>query len=84
MVEKMTFNEAGDDIDNILKSYNLMHQEDEDGGSYNLSDALTPPGEDTVKLGLEEIGEMTVEILHYLVSKNLIQKHLQLSEQRNN
>ena len=52
MAERMTYNEAGDDIDEILKGHNLRKQVDEEfEGGYNLVDALTPPNEDSVKLG---------------------------------
>lgn len=52
----------GDAIVALLRNHQLMHTHGEDGHGYPLVDAMTPPGEKSIVLGLEEIEFLAGEI----------------------
>ena len=55
-------NALGDKIAALLKSYRLAHTEDDEGYGYPLVDAVTPPDQGMITLGIEELENLASEI----------------------
>lgn len=55
-------NALGDKIAALLKSYRLVHTHDDEGCGYPLVDAVTPPEQGTITLGIEELENIAGEI----------------------
>ena len=55
-------NNLGDAIAALLLSHRLTHTLGDDDSGYPLVDALTPPGEDAITLGIEEIELLAGEL----------------------
>lgn len=55
-------NALGDKIAELLRGYRLALTEDDDGNGYPLVDAVTPPNEGTITLGIEELENLAGEI----------------------
>ena len=52
----------GDKIAELLRGYRLAWTEDGDGNGYPLVDAVTPPDQGTITLGVEELENLAGEI----------------------
>lgn len=50
-------------MEQLLNDYNLQHTADDDGNALGLADALTPPQEDSITLGKQEIALLADYIL---------------------
>ena len=55
-------NKLGDAITELLRSHRLMHTLGDDDSGLPLVDALTPPGDTSITLGIEEIELMAGEL----------------------
>lgn len=61
-------NKLGDSIVELLRSYRLTHTVGDDSSGFPLVDALTPPGEKSIKLGIEEIELLAGELAWLVIS----------------
>lgn len=55
-------NVLGDKIAAFLRGYRLSHTEDDEGYGYPLVDAVTPPDQGSITLGIEELENLAGEI----------------------
>lgn len=55
-------NALGDKISALLRGYRLAWTVDGDGDGYPLVDAVTPPDQATITLGIEELENLAGEI----------------------
>lgn len=60
-------NALGDKIAALLKNYRLAHTEEDEGYGYQLVDAVTPPDQDTITLGIEELENLAGEIVWLVI-----------------
>lgn len=55
-------NALGDKIAALLRGYRLAWTEDDEGNGYPLVDAVTPPNQSAITLGIEELENLAGEI----------------------
>ena len=74
-------NALGDKIAALLKSYRLAHTEDDEGYGYPLVDAVTPPDQGMITLGIEELENLASEIAWLVIPAETPNVELRGAEQ---
>jgi len=57
----------GDKIEYLLRHYRLAYTVDDEGEGYPLVDAVTPPDQGTITMGIEELHNLADDIVWLLI-----------------